>query len=202
MRSKRSGKKRWITLHQESWKSSREDTSCMLTNLYDLGQLAGFYHLCHLSWSGCTQVIAASLPWLSQLCPGANCNLHLPKQIPQIWSPPDLLALLFGPRLGGKAGMAGGHLVRDLRHLFRQHICQDVDGVSLGLGGGCSSQEDLQQSDLQERASVGGWSRKESSFLLLHLPKLDSSKPTLQGFTRPHSASDRQDKCGELSSSV
>lgn len=97
-----------------------------------------------------------------------------------------------------------GHLARDLRHLFRQHVCQDVDGVSLGLGGGSSSQEDLQQSDLQERAAVGEWPRKGGSFLLLHFVKLDNSKPTLEGFTRPHSTSDRQDKdkCGELSSSV
>ena len=37
------------------------------------------------------------------------------------------------------------------RHLLRQHIGQDVDGVGLGLGGGSCSQQDLQQGNLTHR---------------------------------------------------
>jgi len=60
--------------------------------------------------------------------------------------------------------MAGGHLLKDLRHLFRQHICQDVDRVGLGFRGRRCSKEDLQQSYLQKRAGVGGCSLEEAFF--------------------------------------
>lgn len=60
--------------------------------------------------------------------------------------------------------MAGGHILKDLRHLFRQHVCQDVDGVGLGFRGGRCSKEDLQQSYLQKRAGVEGCSQ-EGAFL-------------------------------------
>lgn len=143
----------------------------MLTQLYDLCQLAEFCHLCHLAWSGCTQIIiTASLPWLGQLCPVLYSypNLEPPTPSSPAWPKP------------------GGHQVRDLRHLLRQHIRQDVDGVRLGLGGGGSSQEDLQQSDLQGRAG-----RKGNPSFSFTCPNWTT--PSQLCRVSPH-----QDKCGEL----
>lgn len=39
--------------------------------------------------------------------------------------------------------------MENLRHLLRQHVRQDVDGVGLGFGRRSSSKEDLQQGDLR-----------------------------------------------------
>ena len=38
-----------------------------------------------------------------------------------------------------------------LRHLLRQYVCQDVDGVCLGFGSRRCCEQDLQQSDLTFR---------------------------------------------------
>lgn len=42
----------------------------------------------------------------------------------------------------------GSNNLNDLRHLLRQHVGQDVDGVSFGFGGWSCSQEQLQKSNL------------------------------------------------------
>lgn len=45
-----------------------------------------------------------------------------------------------------------------LRHFLRQHVCQDVDGVGLGFGCGSSSQQDLEQCDLNTHTHKQGLS--------------------------------------------
>ena len=58
----------------------------------------------------------------------------------------------FSPRAAVRSPVRGDRWAEvNSRHLLRQHIGQDVDGVGLGLGGGSCSQQDLQQGNLTHR---------------------------------------------------